>query len=99
MKWIFKKVDQIFCTYLGLESEEVSPNLVTLKNNQLMILYTESFKRYTYFKNWNNFSSINFNQLSQTNKTKLGIAIGKIIAKNLNVSFDGIKITAEESDA
>ncbi|OGT35561.1 MAG: hypothetical protein A3F11_00010 [Gammaproteobacteria bacterium RIFCSPHIGHO2_12_FULL_37_14] len=59
----------------------------------------KSFKRHSYTQNWNEFSSVNFKQLNQNNKEKLGIAIGKAIAKNLIISFEEINIKMEKIDA
>ena len=99
MKSILKKIDKIFCAYLGLESEVVLATSVKIKDNQLTISNTESFKRHSYKQHWNEFSSTNFKQLSQTNKEKLGIAIGKILAKNLIITFEEITIKMEKTDA
>ena len=99
MKRILRKIDKIFCAYLGLDANEVLPSYVTIKENRLIVSNTESFKRHFYTQNWNEFNSINFKQLSQKNKEKLGIAIGKAIAKNLVISFEEITIKMEKTDA
>jgi hypothetical protein len=96
LKNIFKKMDKMFCTYLGLEYEIVYPNTVKLKTDQILISNTESFKRHSYTQNLDEFNAINLSQVSQCNKEKLGISIGKAIAKNLIISFEDIQIKREE---
>lgn len=92
MKNLLKKMDKIFCRYLGLESEVVSPNTVEIKSGKLIISSTESFKRHYYTQSWDEFSRYNLKQINQCNKDKLGVAIGKVIAKNLIVSFEEVQI-------
>lgn len=95
MNAILKKMDDLFCAYLGLESEVVSPNTVEMKDGQLIVSNTESYKRHIYRQSWDEFSSVNLKQISQSNKEKLGVAVGKAIAKNLVVSFEEVQIKRE----
>lgn len=95
MKNFLKTIDKMFCKYLGLESEIVLPNAVEIKANQLIISNTESFKRHSYAQNFDEFSIVNLKQISQNNKEKLGIAIGKAIARNLIISFEEVQIKRE----
>lgn len=95
---ILKKIDKLFCTYLGLEYEAVSPNIVEVISGNVLVSNTESFKRHTYMQNWDEFSAVNLNQVNSRNREKLGIAMGKAIAKNLIISFEDIKITREQID-
>ena len=46
MKNVLKKMDEFFCTYLGLDYEVISPNTVEIKKGQLLITNTVSFKRH-----------------------------------------------------
>lgn len=99
MKNVLKKMDELFCTYLGLDSEIVSPNTVEIKKGQLLVTNTVSFKRHNCVQKWDEFNATSLNKVSKDNKDKLGIAIGKAIAKNLVVSFDDVQIEREITDA
>lgn len=97
MKSLIKKIDIILCAYLGLDNEEVSPNTIKIVRGNLFISNTKSFKRHSYSQLWDEFVVNDFEQVHQPNKEKLGIAIGKAIAKNLVVSFDQMQIQKEKN--
>ncbi|MBV9575308.1 MAG: hypothetical protein JO149_01650 [Gammaproteobacteria bacterium] len=99
LKNFLKKIDELFCNYLGLDSEIVSPNTVEIKRGQLLISNTVSFKRHHYIQKWDDFSKVSLNEISKDSKDKLGMAIGKTIAKNLIVSFEDVQIEGEIRDA
>ncbi|TAK74013.1 MAG: hypothetical protein EPO11_07490 [Gammaproteobacteria bacterium] len=99
MKNILNKIDKALCYFFGLEQEVVSPYAVALKNNKLIISNTTSFKRHYYSQNWDKFGLANLKHISQYHKEKLGIAMGKAIAKNLVITFEEIEIHEELADA
>ena len=99
MKSVLKKMDEIFCAYLGLDSEVISPNTVEVKRGQLLVTNTVSFKRHNHIQKWDDFNASNLDKVSKDNKDKLGIAIGKAIAKNLVISFEDVQIEREIIDA
>lgn len=95
MKKIVDLVDKAIRKYLGINDTEVSPNNVKISKGNIIISSTESFKRHVYIQNWEEFNELNFKNTSSNNKEKLGIAIGKVIAKNLVISFDEMPILKE----
>lgn len=99
MKKVLKKMDKLFCIYLALDYEVVSPNTVEIKKGQLFVINTMSFKRHNYIQKWDDFSAISLHKVSKDNKDKLGVAIGKAIAKNLIVSFEDVQIEREITSA
>ncbi len=96
MKKILAKVDRIVCNYLGLDKQEITPQMVQQKGQQLMIVNTDSFKRHTLTTP---ISKINLETMNKENREKLGIAVGKAIASNLIVSFEEIVIKRENLHA
>lgn len=92
LKEIFLKLDKLICKYFGLQAERVKPGCVKLANDQLIISSTSSFKRHLHRQNWDNFNFSSFNEMSETDKEKLGIIAGRTIAKKLTISFQDIPI-------
>lgn len=85
---VLSKIDKIICFYLGLEQEEIRPISAQVIGGQLMVANTTSFKRHIMNDRWNNFSLFGIKQTNQENREKLGLAVGKAIAKKLAVSFE-----------
>jgi hypothetical protein len=90
-----KNVDKILCRYLGLETTEVNPSSIKLTGQQLFVTTTESYKRHCLQQNWEDFAANNFHLTTTLDKEKLGVAAGKILAKNLLVSFQNISINTK----
>jgi len=89
MRNILERADKFLCIYLGLKSTKIVPQIVEKKRTQLKVWHTESFKRHVHKVLVN---KINLKMIDDNNKEKLGIAIGKMIASNVVVSFDEIVI-------
>jgi hypothetical protein len=81
-------LDAILCRYLGLEKEQVKPESVELVDNELIISNTTSFKRHSYKENWQQFSESALGQTDPAHLEKLGVAMGKALAKDLLISFE-----------
>lgn len=99
MKKLWDSLDRFICKYIGITSKSVTPNHLKKIGNHLLISNTEPFKRHYHTQNLADFFKTNFNQLDSSNKQKLGIALGKALAKNLVVSFDNVQIKREKLDA
>lgn len=89
---VLKKLDKIFCAYIGLDNQAVTPNSVKIHGNKLTVTSTESYKRHFHASKWDTFSSATLTQLDEPKKKNLGVAMGKAIAKNLTISFENISI-------
>jgi hypothetical protein len=96
MNNILMRIDRLLCDFLGLDKIELVPHLVTKKGKELVVMNTESFKRHI---QETSISELNLAMIDNENKKKLGIAVGKVIAKNLIVSFDEINIKRENIHA
>lgn len=83
LKILIKKIDILFCQYLGLTSHKIKPNCLRIKSNQLIVISTIPFKRHLVQECWNNFDANNFNYM----RNKTGIAAGKKVARGLVISF------------
>lgn len=92
LKGLLKKIDQWLCNYLNIEKEYVQPNTTQIDQQKLVITHTLPFKRHGLKLPWNQFKSASFDHLSTVNQKKLGMAIGKSIAKGLVVSFDSLSV-------
>ena len=86
-------IDSLVCCYLGLKKLELTPHIVEKKDDQLIMVNTESFKRYAYKVPVN---KVNVSIMNRESKEKVGIAIGKTIATNLVISFEEIIIKRKE---
>jgi len=92
MKNYFKIIDNFICNYLGVTKQELTPSLLKIDGKKISIISVESFKRHSYTKKIDDFILNKIEHLNEINKTKLGSAVGKAIAKNLRISFDNIEI-------
>lgn len=99
MKKILNILDKFICSYIGIRTEKTTPICFKRIDNCFLISKTESFKRHLYVKKMEDFFTTDLKEMSRIDKKKLGLAIGKTIAKNLTISFDEIIITRESSSA
>lgn len=88
IKKLLEKIDKLFCCYLGLNVSSIKPHFIEMHKGRLFVSSTESFKRHSCQHTWDQFQASDFNQVNQSDKEKLGIAMGKAIAKNLIISFE-----------
>ena len=98
LKLFVKKLDSLFCHYLGIHKEKIRPLSLCMKNNYLIVTSTLPFKRHVFKEPWNDF---NVNDLTQSHSTinkKVGLAAGKIIAKGLVISFEEVEIVPPKSE-
>lgn len=90
---ISKKLDSLFCLYLGITKEKIRPHSLCMKNNCLLVTSALPYKRHIFKEGWNDFS---ISDLKKTNhpqiKEKIGLALGKSIAKGLVISFEEVEI-------
>jgi len=96
MNNIFVKIDKLLCCYLGLDNSEIIPHFLVRKGNEFIVTNTESYKRHI---QETSLTKMNIDMVNQENKEKLGIALGKILATNLVVSFEEIVIKRENNNA
>jgi hypothetical protein len=97
-KIVIKKTDQLLCNYLGLDRERVKPNSIKIKNNKFIITSTIPFKRHSFQEYWNEFNTTSFKQLYDRDREKLGLAVGKVLAKDLIISFEEVSIDKDSSE-
>lgn len=88
---ILGSIDALICSYLGINSNETTPCQIKNTGGILSITNTEPFKRHIQVQKVDDFLNDGFDKLSNANKRKLGLAIGKSIAKNLVISFERTK--------
>lgn len=88
VKKILRKIDTILCAYLGLERESIQPTTVKIVDKKLFIVHQSSFKRHNAHEPWDCFSLVGMKHMHPIDQQKLGIAVGKAIAKKLIVSFE-----------
>lgn len=93
MKKFLRKIDGLICSYIGIDHNEVVPFHLKLTENNLLIATTDSFKRHIHTQKLEKFLKGNLDELNNSNKQKVGLAMGKALAKNLIISFDQVKIT------
>jgi len=96
LKNVFKKLDRLVCQYLGLNEKQVRPDVIEVVNGQIVISSTESYKRHAHKQGWEEFKVSELQQISQTDREKLGVAMGKVIAKKLIISFDEPRVIRED---
>ena len=89
---VFSKMDQLICSYLGLGKKVVTPSSVQLFAGKLVISSTMPFKRHAINETWDEFNLQGMSQVTHDDLEKLGVAIGKALAKKLTISFEEIKI-------
>ncbi|MCZ6914678.1 MAG: hypothetical protein O7C59_09605 [Rickettsia endosymbiont of Ixodes persulcatus] len=97
-KIVIKEIDKLLCNYLGLDRERVKPNSIKIKNNKFIITSTIPFKRHSFQEYWNEFNTTSFKQLHNQDREKLGLAAGKILAKDLTISFKEVSIDKNSSE-
>lgn len=83
-KNVAEKIDSILCSYLGLDNYSTRPEKIELISNNLFIKNTEFCKRHLHNIL---FEDMDLSKYSKEDKEKLGMAVGKSIAKNLVVKF------------
>ena len=94
---LLKKIEFVLSHYLGIEQEEIHPAFVQLISNKIVITNTSAYRRHKIRESWENFSNFSMSHTTQPECGKLGIALGKAIAKNLVVTFDSIQIKEDNS--
>jgi hypothetical protein len=92
LKFLTQKIDKLFCSYLGLEFEEIRPISVKIIGNKILVTTTIPYKRHLLNEIWDTLNVIGINKINKQNIKRLGSATGKAIAKNLFISFDKIEI-------
>lgn len=98
MKKILETIDNYLCKYIGLEKEEEQLDSLLKRGNHIFLCITESFKRYVRQDRLDNFLSSDLEEINQVTREKLGISMGKVLAKNLVVSFESISINMVENN-
>ncbi|WP_339051043.1 hypothetical protein [Rickettsiella endosymbiont of Xylota segnis] len=69
-----------------------------MKNNYLIVTCALPFKRHVFKKSWND---LNVNDLIKSHphmNGKVGLAVGKTIAKDLVISFEEVEIDTPKSE-
>jgi hypothetical protein len=93
---ILDMIDNFIRKYIGFDKQEIIPHTLKKAGNKFFLINTESFKRHVYHEKWDKFLSRNFKEASESTKQKIGLSMGKSIAKNLVISFENISIKKEE---
>ena len=89
---LLKKIERALSRYLGIKEEKVHPKLVQMISNKIVITNTFSYRRHKIKESWENFSNFSIHHTEKEECGKLGLALGKVIAKNLVVTFDKTQI-------
>lgn len=85
-------IDAFICEWIGLDSDESRLNKITHISGGLLVSNTEPYKRHLHAQKMEDFLEGGFNKLSIENKAKLGLAVGKSMAKNLTILFGGTEL-------
>lgn len=93
---ILEMINTWICNYIGLNEQEITPDTLKKTGNKVELMNTESFKRHIHHEKWDTFLSTNFEEMNEPTKKKIGISMGKALAKNLVISFENISIKKEE---
>ncbi len=99
MKKFLTMIDKKICEYLGLNIASITINCIETNSHEIVISSTESFRRHLYKEKWQQFIKNDLSQVNSINKEKLGVAMGKMFADNLLISFDEICIKREKENA
>lgn len=90
---LINKLDKYICNYLGLLGNEVDrPQSIKMINNDIFILKNIPFQRHKAIESWKQFNEYGVHQESSICREKIGLAAGKVIAKNLIISFDPVEM-------
>ncbi len=92
LKMLAKKLDSLFCLYLGINREKIRPHSLCMKNNYLIVTCALPFKRHIFKEAWNDFNAGDLKKSHLKINEKVGLAVGKTIAKGLVISFEEVKI-------
>lgn len=92
LKRLAKKLDSLFCLYLGINKEKIRPHSLYMKNNYLIVTCAFPFKRHIFKEPWNDFNAGNLKTFHQKINEQIGLAAGKTIAKGLIISFEEVGI-------
>jgi|GEM_PF-1648388 hypothetical protein len=92
LKLFVKKLDSLFCHYLGIHKEKMRPLSLCMKNNYLIVTSALPFKRHVFKEPWNEFNVSDLTKSHSNINEKLGLAAGKTIAKGLIISFEEVEI-------
>ena len=91
-------INQKLCSYFGLKQvSTVKPEYVRTEKSTILITSTEANKRHRYKNTFNEFIDKRLNQTTEENKRKLGLAIGKAIATDLEISFSAPHVVYKHS--
>ena len=95
---LLKKIDRVLSNYLGIEKEIIKPISVQLISNKIYITNNLSFRRHKIKESWENFYHSSLKEIEPIESKKLGIALGKTIAKNLVIKFDSTEFCREKNE-
>lgn len=93
-----KKLDSLFCVYLGINKEKIRPQSLCMKNNYLIVTSALPYKRHIFKEPWNDFNNNDLKKSNVIIKEKIGLAVGKSIAKGLVISFEEVEIDQSKSE-
>ncbi len=91
-----KKIESVLCRYLSLKDDEVTPTSVGIISNKVVISSHHSYKRHLIKESWDEFSNVSMNHVASKKNEKLGLAVGKALAKNLIVKFEDTDFKREK---
>lgn len=81
-KKLFSKIDQIICSYLGLDTEIIKTAEVELEGKTLRVKYTNSYKRHAVSAAWEELPEQSSQELAN-----LGEQAAQAMAKDLIITF------------
>lgn len=87
IKAFFERLDKLLCVYIGLENDNESASALECNSSKIWILFTNSFRRHYQKQALEDFFNSKFSNVSNKDKEKIGLALGKAIADDLIISF------------
>ncbi len=81
-------VERLMRAYLGLDRGKPCPVSVQMINGRLFVRSVFPYTRHLIIKRWSDFDEDDIKQLPDEIRAKMGLAIGKVIAKHLVIRFD-----------
>lgn len=84
LKKIFHILDKICSSYLGIKNFTLKPQKVEISNNLFIVTNSEYGQRHLFKKK---LSEINISDYSIEDQKKLGLALGKLLGKDITIKF------------
>ncbi len=81
------RVDKFLCHWFGLDVRADFPEQVTKQRSRITVQTHEPYRRARYLFSWRAYQGNYLQSITPEQKAKIGLALGKTIAKDLVISF------------